>query len=338
MERSRLLGSSDRESLVSPFLGLDKREQETQYPQELSKYVSDHVFLTDIWHGDDFHVSPEEPSQKLTWRVKERMKTAGVALVVCLNIGTDPPDVVKPTNCARMESWIEPHNNAKQKSLELIGNSLQQQYEKWQPKAKYKQCLDPTSEDLRKVCNNLRKGVKNERLLLHYNGHGVPRPTKNGELWVFGKNYTHYVPITVTELRSWLGDPCIFVLDCVSAGVLLPYFADSHADSDGGFNTPTAHSGRSSSRFSNVPTAMGMAANYSASTLTENSAIVLAACKANEVLPVHPKYPADMFTACLTTPIPMALRWLILQVLSTFSSYFCLLFIHFPFIFIIFTL
>lgn len=30
-----------------------------------------------------------------TWRMKERMKTVSVALTLCLNIGVDPPDVVK---------------------------------------------------------------------------------------------------------------------------------------------------------------------------------------------------------------------------------------------------
>lgn len=37
--------------------------------------------------------------------------------------------------------------------------------------------------------------------------------------------------------------------------------------------------------------------------------IVLAACGAHEVLPQHPDLPADVFTAALTTPIKVALRW-----------------------------
>ena len=28
---------------------------------------------------------------------------------------------------------------------------------------------------------------QNERVLFHYNGHGVPKPTTNGEIWVFNK-------------------------------------------------------------------------------------------------------------------------------------------------------
>lgn len=34
------------------------------------------------------------------------MKTVSVALVLCLNVGVDPPDVVKTTPCARLECWI----------------------------------------------------------------------------------------------------------------------------------------------------------------------------------------------------------------------------------------
>ena len=29
--------------------------------------------------------------------------------------------------------------------------------------------------------------VQNDRVLFHYNGHGVPKPTLNGEIWVFNK-------------------------------------------------------------------------------------------------------------------------------------------------------
>jgi hypothetical protein len=34
------------------------------------------------------------------------MKTGCVALVLCLNVGVDPPDVIKISPCARMECWV----------------------------------------------------------------------------------------------------------------------------------------------------------------------------------------------------------------------------------------
>jgi len=35
-----------------------------------------------------------------------QMKTVSVALVMCLNVGVDPPDVLKVQPCARLECWI----------------------------------------------------------------------------------------------------------------------------------------------------------------------------------------------------------------------------------------
>jgi len=79
-----------------------------------------------------------------TWRMKERMKTVSVALVLCLNVGVDPPDVVKTNPCARMECWKDPLALNPDKALNAIANNLQQQYERWQPRARYRHNLDPT--------------------------------------------------------------------------------------------------------------------------------------------------------------------------------------------------
>ncbi|MEQ2300111.1 hypothetical protein AMECASPLE_021918 [Ameca splendens] len=62
------------------------------------------------------------------------MKTVSVALVLCLNVGVDPPDVVKTSPCARLECWIDPLSMSPQKALETIGANLQKQYENWQPR------------------------------------------------------------------------------------------------------------------------------------------------------------------------------------------------------------
>lgn len=41
--------------------------------------------------------------------------------------------------------------------------------------------------------------------------------------------------------------------------------------------------------------------------------IQLAACSAHQVLPMNPDLPADLFTACLTTPIKVAVRWFVMR-------------------------
>ena len=63
--------------------------------------------------------------------------------------------------------------------------------------------LDPTVDELRKLCTSLRKSARNERVLLHYNGHGVLRPTRNGELWVSINNSLN--TFQWTWLISWRG-------------------------------------------------------------------------------------------------------------------------------------
>jgi regulator-associated protein of mTOR len=147
------------------------------------------------------------------WRQKERLKTTAVALVLCLNIGVDPPDVIKISPCARLECWVDPLSMQPPKALETIGEhsqlsyylqllflcmvievatamfdlqttwahlptyqssvrgtrhlndgatgkNLQAQYERWQPRAKYKTHLDPTMDDVKKLATSCRRAAK----------------------------------------------------------------------------------------------------------------------------------------------------------------------------------
>lgn len=52
-------------------------------------------------------------------------------------------------------------------------------------------------------------------------GHGVPRPTANGEIWLFNKSYTQYIPLSIFDLQAWTGSPSIYVFDCSSAGAIV---------------------------------------------------------------------------------------------------------------------
>lgn len=266
------------------------------------------------------HVQKIEGMDALTqsWRMKDRMKTVSVALVLCLNVGVDPPDIVKIQPCCKLECWIDPSSVSPQKALELIGSSLQKQYERWQPRARYKQFLDPTVEDVKKLCTSLRRNAKEERVLFHYNGHGVPRPTVNGEIWVFNRNYTQYIPLSIYELQNWMGAPSIYVYDCSNAGIIVNSFntfaeqhereleqlqANSRASPAGNVTSPSATG-------TNVPPVS------QPPTTTFKHCIQLAACAANQILPMNPQLPADLFTSCLSTPLKIALKWYTLQATS----------------------
>ena len=55
------------------------------------------------------------------------MKTGYVALVLAMNIGIDPPNLIKTSPCARIECWIDPTAKPANESLHLIGKALQSQ-------------------------------------------------------------------------------------------------------------------------------------------------------------------------------------------------------------------
>uniref|UniRef100_A0A2K5S9F7 Regulatory associated protein of MTOR complex 1 n=1 Tax=Cebus imitator TaxID=2715852 RepID=A0A2K5S9F7_CEBIM len=280
----------ESEMLQSPLLGLGEEDE-----ADLTDWNLPLAFMKKR------HCEKIEGSKSLaqSWRMKDRMKTVSVALVLCLNVGVDPPDVVKTTPCARLECWIDPLSMGPQKALETIGANLQKQYENWQPRARYKQSLDPTVDEVKKLCTSLRRNAKEERVLFHYNGHGVPRPTVNGEVWVFNKNYTQYIPLSIYDLQTWMGSPSIFVYDCSNAGLIVKSFKQFALQREQELevaainpNHPLAH----------MPLPPSM-----------KNCIQLAACEATELLPMIPDLPADLFTSCLTTPIKIALRWFCMQ-------------------------
>jgi regulator-associated protein of mTOR len=230
--------------------------------------------------------------------MKDRLKTVAAVLALCLNLGVDPPDVIKTSPCAKEECWIDPTGSQTTGSgnapLNAIGKALQTQYEALSIRTRYKCALDPTVEETRKYAIGLRKNARHERVLFHYNGHGVPKPTSSGEIWVFNRNYTQYIPISLYDLQAWINGPSIFVWDVSDAGLIIQNFmkfADKHAAD-------------------NVEL---LRRDPNGDTVDCSDCIHLAACKERENLPTNPDLPADTFTACLTTPIRMGLKFFILQ-------------------------
>ncbi|MBE3041948.1 hypothetical protein IMZ48_05080, partial [Candidatus Bathyarchaeota archaeon] len=251
------------------------------------------MYFTDKRH--ETTARPRPVSYQLQdWRMRDRLKTVSAALAVCLNIGVEPPDQLKTNPGAKLEAWTDPTVPPVQKALENIGKSLQAQYETLAIRTRYKQYLDPSVEETKKFCISLRKNAKDERVLFHYNGHGVPKPTASGEIWVFNKTYTQYIPVSLYDLQHWLQAPTMFIWDCSEAGNILSNyhrFVEKHEQEEA----------EASSRDPNH-----YKVNY-------KPYIHLAACSVKENLPTNPRLPADLFTACLTTPIEMALWFFVLQ-------------------------
>ncbi|CAN0262743.1 unnamed protein product, partial [Ectocarpus sp. 12 AP-2014] len=111
--------------------------------------------------------------------------------------------------------------------------------------------------------------------------------------------------------KDWAGKPSIFVLDCSAAGVLLPHFEEPTTpvppqDEDGDEEDGDERDGGGEINGGTFTGSGGRGRPL-------KDVIVMAACGEDEVLPTNADLPADVFTCCLTTPMPMALRWFIRQ-------------------------
>uniref|UniRef100_A0A6I8S931 Regulatory associated protein of MTOR, complex 1 n=1 Tax=Xenopus tropicalis TaxID=8364 RepID=A0A6I8S931_XENTR len=199
-----------------------------------------------------------------------------------------------------LSDWNLPSAFMKKRHCEKIEGckSLAQSW-RMKDRARYKQSLDPTVDEVKKLCTSLRRNAKEERVLFHYNGHGVPRPTVNGEIWVFNKNYTQYIPLSIYDLQTWMGSPSIFVYDCSNAGLIVKSFKQFALQREQELEVAAINP---SHPLAQMPLPPSM-----------KNCIQLAACDAAELLPMNPDLPADLFTSCLTTPIKIALRWFCMQ-------------------------
>ena len=285
------------------------------------RFLSDQAPYVVPERDDDADAAAGQPlNPRDNWRRRDRMRTVSMGLVLCLNLGTDPPDVVKPHPCAHLITWLDPRPISRSKAKELIGDRLERQYGNWQlggsTRLRCRRALDPTVNEVRNLCQHLRKVARGERALFHYNGMGVPKPTEAGEIWVFDTNHTEYVPFSVADVKQWLGTPSLVVLDCPAAAVLIPSWIRQTSDGDTASLTvsSTASTKQPTSSRSVTESLDEMARDWVQDT------IVLCACSEEEMLPMHPDYPIDVFTSCLTTPIQTALRWFILQNPLTMSG------------------
>ena len=133
----------------------------------------------------------------------------------------------------------------------------------------------------------------------------MPRPTSNGEIWVFNKNFTQYIPLSLYDLQKWISSPSIYVFDCSHAGVVLNLFVRFAEQIDRELEDARANLSRTPQLASvpGHPTSQLIPLLPSSSPLQD---ILLGACGENELLPMDPELPADLFTSCLTTQIGRA--------------------------------
>jgi hypothetical protein len=129
-------------------------------------------------------------SEAQEWRIRSS-RTYGGVLAVCLNVDVEPPDCPFPrallTGAGRLLCGIDPNESNQADPRQVvaqIGSQLEAQYEQIVSSRStvFKQCLDPTVEQVHRNCRKLRREAKDDALLFHFNGHGVPAPSLLGEI------------------------------------------------------------------------------------------------------------------------------------------------------------
>ncbi|BGP47408.1 Target of rapamycin complex 1 subunit kog1 [Rhodotorula kratochvilovae] len=312
-------GYAEWDEAVDPDSNMRHGFAEAYSSEEYLQALEKNYFLywTDTRHervGLPKPPSSDPADGKIDWRNRDRIRTAAACLVVCLRIGYDPPDVIKTDPCAKLECWVDPYAIAKDKAMERIGKNLQQQFENLAatPKTRYKQYLDPPIEDAKKFCTAARKTAKSERVLFYYNGHGVPKPTPSGELWLFNRQYTQYIPVSLAEIIAWIGSPAIYVWDCSAAGNIVSKVQEFSTKRDAELQREAA-AAASAPPGAVGPDGQPVNQGPQIPNVPFRDTIQLGACLAHEQLPMNPDLPADLFTCCLTSPIEIALRFFLLR-------------------------
>ena len=254
--------------------------------QELNPWLESVLQVTSTSFDNVFsqphHIALQQQQQPLktssrlnSWRGRSQVETRAVILMICLNCGTDPPDKSKVDSGPRLLCWTNPTSyGSGQRAAQEITMLLRNQYLRCiSDKLHFMKFPDAPYEDLPAMKEVRGRG--GGRVVFHYNGFGVPAPADKGELWVFNKKYTEYVPVRPPELLNWVGLPAVFILDVRRAGHILD----------------------------------GLLKEISNNGLNIDDFIALLPCGSMSDLPSNPNFPADILTSALTTPIQLVIKW-----------------------------
>ena len=119
-----------------------------------------------------------------------------------------------------------------------------------------------------------------------------------------------------------MGSPSIYVWDCNNAGIIVESFKNFAEQHEREYVEQMSRAGAGlhpvdgETELAPPPSLRSniFLRNIKYFYLCSRNCIQLAACSKDQLLPMNPELAAaDLFTACLTTPIKMALRWFVTQ-------------------------
>ncbi|PLW35392.1 hypothetical protein PCANC_18310 [Puccinia coronata f. sp. avenae] len=199
--------------------GLDDSSENPDYLDSISKSYQSY------WDQSPYkNIAPSDLIPFPHWTQPQKYCTTFAALFPCLRLGVDPPDILKASPAPNLEAWTNPEKLPKEKVIDTISKRLLQQFESLAPvhtRLKLIICPDVYVEEFKRTLLSLRKNARDDCCLVYYNGHGVPKPTPTGDVWVFNKDFSQYIPIRLYDVLTWVGAPAVFIWDCNNAGQIL---------------------------------------------------------------------------------------------------------------------
>ncbi|PVV02718.1 hypothetical protein BB560_002823 [Smittium megazygosporum] len=263
------------------------------------------------------------------WK-NDKTRTSFIVVALCLNIGTEPPDLFRPEDTKMIETGIDPFEDIDETDPKLLDSSNYIEDEKGNTRFKtpieriadniiraysniskafdYKFALDPIFEEAHRVVTHARKQAREDRILFHYNGHGVPKPSDNGDVWLFNKSFSQYIPLSPMEISSWARSPTIYVWDIQNSEVVINAFHKAaklkHAEVEMLYSIryKKQHEKNPNEAPQNVRIPRELKEYFFQD-------FHFGPTKAGEKIPLVPGVPTDLFTACLTNPVETALRF-----------------------------
>lgn len=119
--------ASTSQQLSYPAYPHDDYDHDAEHDGEMEEDDVDSVAAFQFWtakrHMGRKGKNKADEETALPWRLRSRLKTVNAGLFLCLNIGVDPPDIVKTNPSAKTECWVDPTTLPSNKAIEAIGRS-----------------------------------------------------------------------------------------------------------------------------------------------------------------------------------------------------------------------
>ncbi|WVW83973.1 hypothetical protein I302_105996 [Kwoniella bestiolae CBS 10118] len=154
-----------------------------------------------------------------------------------------------------------------------------------------------------------QQAAQNNYVAVIYNGHGIQEPpTEQGELWCYDRGFdeclqngggpSEYIPIMLFDVLAWAGSSTCYVWDVSFSGRFIKAAQIEAEEIDNQYKSAAAQ---------NPQIAEIHPAVYA------RRQIHFASCGPNQTIPRINGMPDDLFTACLTNPLRIALLYHNLQ-------------------------